>query len=64
MTAPVTQNGSVNCITPILSITPVSVPAPVPFPQLSPLVHSYHPITPSPYTLGQQVIAYCPVLLF
>jgi len=54
----------VNCITPILSITPVSVPAPVPFPQLSPLVHSYHPITPSPYTLGQQVIAYCPVLLF
>src|SRR6266851_6094763 len=31
--------------------------APLPFPQLSPHVRSYRPITPSPCALGQQVIA-------
>ncbi len=64
MIAPVTQNSSVNCITPVLSMTPASVLAPVPFPQLSPLIRCYHPIIPSPCALGQQVIAYCSVLLF
>src|SRR6266853_6356772 len=33
-----------------------SVRAPVPFPQLSPHVPSYRPITPNPCALGQQVI--------
>ncbi len=37
----VTQNGSANHIMPVLSITSASVPALVPFPQLSPLVRSY-----------------------
>jgi len=59
----VTQNGGVNCITPVLSMTPVSVLAPVPFPQLSPHVCSYRPITPSPCALGQRVIAYHLILL-
>ena len=45
-------------------MTPVSVPAPVPFPQLSLPVHWYPPIIPSLCALGQQVITYCPVLLF
>src|SRR6266851_7756708 len=39
--APVTQNGGVNHITPVLSMTPVSVLALVPFPQLNLPVHSY-----------------------
>src|SRR5713226_3538675 len=34
--------------------TRASVRAPVPFPQLSPHVLSYRPITPSPCALGQQ----------
>ncbi len=52
VTASVTQNGGVNHITPVLSMTPVSVLALVPFPQLSPLVRSYRPIIPSPCALG------------
>src|SRR6266851_7879142 len=48
--------GGVNPMTCVLSITHAFVPAPVPFPQLSPHVHSYRPIIPSPCTLGQQVI--------
>ncbi len=50
-------NGSANPMTPALSMTHASVPAPAPFPQLSPHVRSYHPITPNPCALGQQVIA-------
>ncbi len=50
-------NGSVNPMTRALSMTHAFVPAPVPFPQLSPHVRSYCPIIPSPYALGQQVIA-------
>ncbi len=41
---------------PALSMTHASVPVLVPFPQLSPHVHSYCPIIPNPCTLGQQVI--------
>src|SRR5712671_4839923 len=44
-------------MTPALSMTHASTPAPVPFPQLSPHVPSYRPISPSPCALGQQVIA-------
>jgi len=50
-------------MTPALSMTHASAPAPVPFPQLSPHVPSYPPITPSPCALGQQVIACYLVLL-
>src|SRR5713101_2424357 len=50
-------NGGASPMTPALSMTHASVPVPVPFPQLSPHVCSYHPITPSPCALGQQVIA-------
>ncbi|SRR6266851_3683539 len=60
----VTQNGSVNRITPVSYMTPVSALAPVPFPQLSLPVCSYHPITPNPCALGQQVTTYHLVLLF
>ena len=64
VSVPVTQNGSVNCIMPVSYMTPASVPAPVPFPQLSLPICSYHPITPNPYALGQQVTiitsSYCP----
>ncbi len=38
-------------------MTHASVQVLVPFPQLSPHVRSYRPITPSPCALGQQVIA-------
>ncbi len=55
--AVVTLNGSVNHMMPVLSTTPVSAWVLVPFPQLSPHICSYHPITPSPCALGQQVIA-------
>ncbi len=48
-------NGSASPITPALSTTHASVPVPVPFPQLSPHVRSYRPITPNPCALGQQV---------
>ncbi len=48
-------NGGVSPITPALSMTHASVPVPVPFPQLSPHVRSYCPITPNPCALGQQV---------
>jgi len=50
-------NGGASPMTPASSMTHASVPVPVPFPQLSPHVRSYHPIIPSPCTLGQQVIA-------
>ena len=51
----VTWNGSVNCITPVSYMTPISALAPVPFPQLSLPIRSYRPITPNPCALGQQV---------
>src|SRR6266853_6105006 len=57
-------NGGASPMMPALSTTRVSVPVPVPFPQLSPHVRSYRPITPSPCTLGQQVIACYRSLLF
>ncbi len=57
MSAVVLLNGSASPMTPALSMTHASVPVLVPFPQLSPHIPSYHPITPSPCTLGQQVIA-------
>ena len=56
-------NGGVNPMTHALSMTPVSVPVPVPFPQLSPHVCSYRPIIPSPCALGQQVITLLSCLL-
>src|SRR5216683_6489093 len=49
-------NGGASPMMPALSMTPASALAPVPFPQLSPHVPSYRPITPSPCALGQQVI--------
>ncbi len=53
-------NGGASPMMPALSMTHASVLAPVPFPQLSPHIHSYQPITPSPCALGQQVIvSYC-----
>ncbi len=64
MTALVMLSGGVSPTTCALSMTYASVLAPVPFPQLSPLVHHYHPIIPSPCALGKQVIVYRPVLLF
>src|SRR6266851_7423613 len=48
-------NGSASPMMPALSTTPASVWVPVPFPQLSPHVPSYRPITPNPCALGQQV---------
>ena len=36
-------------------MTHASAPVPVRFPQLSPRVRSYRPITPNPCALGQQV---------
>ena len=45
-------NGGASPMTPALSMTHASVPVSVPFPQLSPHVRSYHPITPSPCALG------------
>src|SRR6266853_1577281 len=50
-------SGAVTPMTPALSMTHASAPVPVPFPQLSPHVPSYRPITPNPCALGQQVIA-------
>src|SRR6266851_2292190 len=50
-------SGAASPMTPALSTTRASAPAPVPFPQLSPHVPSYRPITPNPYALGQQVTA-------
>ncbi len=49
-------NGGASPMMPALSMTHVSAPVLVPFPQLSPHVRSYPPITPSPCALGQQVI--------
>ncbi len=63
MIALVTQSGGVSPTTPALSITYASAPVQVPFPQLSPPVHHYHPTPPSPCTLGQQVTTYRLVLL-
>ena len=56
MSAVVLLNGSASPMTPALSMTHASVPVPAPFPQLSPHICSYHPITPNPCALGQQVI--------
>ncbi len=55
--APVTVPliGGVNPMTPVSYTTRASAPVPVPFPQLSPHVLSYRPITPNPCALGQQV---------
>src|SRR6266851_6877479 len=41
-------NGGASPMTPALSMTYASVPVLVPFPQLSPHVRSYRPITPNP----------------
>ncbi len=49
--------GGASPITPASSMSPVSAQVPVPFPQLSPHVPSYRPITPNPCALGQQVTA-------
>src|SRR6266851_1667734 len=49
--------GGASPTTPALSTSPASVRVPVPFPQLSPHVPSYRPITPNPCALGQQVTA-------
>src|SRR6266851_5129499 len=49
--------GGVSPITPVSSTTRASAPVPVPFPQLSPHVLRYRPITPNPCALGQQVTA-------
>ena len=59
LTALVTASlsGAASPMMPALSMTRASAPVPVPFPQLSPHVPSYHPIIPSPCALGQQVIA-------
>src|SRR5216683_4841907 len=48
-------SGAASPMTPALYMTRASAPAPVPSPQLSPHVPSYHPIIPNPCTLGQQV---------
>src|SRR6266851_2227016 len=56
-------NGGVNPMMRVLSMTPVSAPVLVLFPQLSPHVCSYCPITPSPCALGQQMIALLSFLL-
>src|SRR6266851_718566 len=53
VTAPL--SGVANPMTPASSTTRASAPVPVPFPQLSPHVPSYRPITPNPCALGQQV---------
>ena len=53
----VLRNGGASPMTPALFMTHASVPVPDPFPQLSPCVRSYRPITPNPCTLGQQVTA-------
>src|SRR6266851_3580499 len=47
--------GGVSPMTPVSSTTRASAPVLVPFPQLSPHVPSYRPITPNPCALGQQV---------
>src|SRR6266851_3308595 len=41
-------SGAANPMTPVSYMTRASAPAPVPFPQLSPHVPSYCPITPNP----------------
>jgi len=57
-------NGGASPMMPALSMTHASVPVPVPFPQLSPHIRSYCPITPNPCSLGQQVTTCYLVLLF
>src|SRR5712671_2011513 len=47
--------GGVSPMMPVSYTTRASAPVPVPFPQLSPHVPSYRPITPNPCALGQQV---------
>src|SRR6266851_516213 len=50
-------SGAANHMGPVSYMTHASALAPVPSPQLSPHVRSYHPITPNPCALGQQVTA-------
>src|SRR6267154_2145073 len=50
-------SGAANHMGPVSYMTHASAPALVPFPQLTPHVPSYRPITPNPCALGQQVIA-------
>ena len=57
-------NGGASPMMPASSMTHVSAPALVLFPQLSPHVCSYCPIIPSPCALGQQVIVCYRSLLF
>ncbi len=47
--------GGVNPMAPVSYTTRASAPAPVRFPQLSPHVPSYRPITPNPCALGQRL---------
>src|SRR6266853_1647688 len=47
--------GGVSPMMPVSYMTRASVLVPVPFPQLSPHVLRYRPITPNPCALGQQV---------
>src|SRR5713101_60693 len=51
----VLMSGVASPMGPVSYMTCASVRAPVPFPQLSPRVRSYRPITPNPCALGQQV---------
>src|SRR6266851_3916836 len=55
VTAPL--SGAASPMGPVSYMTHVSAPVPVHFPQLSPRVRSYPPITPNPCALGQQVTA-------
>ncbi len=55
VTAP--RIGAASPMGPASSTSHASAPVPVPFPQLSPHVPSYRPITPNPCALGQQVTA-------
>src|SRR6266853_867870 len=53
----VLMSGVASPMGPVSYTTRASVRAPVPFPQLSPHIPSYRPITPNPCALGQQVTA-------
>src|SRR6266851_4159333 len=50
-------DGGASPTAPASYMTRASAPVPVPFPQFSPHVPSYRPITPNPCALGQQVTA-------
>src|SRR5712671_3583250 len=53
----VLMSGVASPMGPVSYTTRASVRVPVPFPQLSPHVPSYRPITPTPCAVGQQVTA-------